>query len=234
MAESRDLKFRLLAPTGRAARRLTEATEGAPASTIHKALEWIPGEIPGQGRGLADRGRPRDRRRVVDALAGDLPAPDRRDRPGDPPGADRRRRPAAAGRARQAVLRADRLGDRADGPARARLPAGAAVDDRRRRPLDPPRRAAAARARSTSSRRSATSSATAARRADALADDVITMATERIPAEFGFDPARQVQILSPHVPGAARDRRAAHADAGRDLRVGRAGPARAGSGSARR
>ena len=37
--------------------------------------------------------------------------------------------------------------------------------------------------------------------ADALAEDVITMATERIPAEFGFDPARQVQILSPMYRG---------------------------------
>jgi exodeoxyribonuclease V alpha subunit len=48
MAEARRLKIRLVAPTGRAARRLTEATEGAPATTIHKALEWIPGEIPGR------------------------------------------------------------------------------------------------------------------------------------------------------------------------------------------
>ena len=48
MAETRRLKIRLVAPTGRAARRLTEATEGAPATTIHKALEWIPGELPGR------------------------------------------------------------------------------------------------------------------------------------------------------------------------------------------
>ena len=50
MAETRDLKIRLLAPTGRAARRLTEATEGAPASTIHKALEWIPARSPARTR----------------------------------------------------------------------------------------------------------------------------------------------------------------------------------------
>jgi exodeoxyribonuclease V alpha subunit len=37
--------------------------------------------------------------------------------------------------------------------------------------------------------------------AAALAEDVVTMATERIPAEFGFDPARQVQILSPMYRG---------------------------------
>jgi len=36
---------RLCAPTGKAARRLTELT-GAPASTIHRLLEWVPGEGP--------------------------------------------------------------------------------------------------------------------------------------------------------------------------------------------
>ncbi len=42
---------RLCAPTGKAARRLTEAT-GAPATTIHRLLEWIPGE--GFARGPDD------------------------------------------------------------------------------------------------------------------------------------------------------------------------------------
>lgn len=42
---------RLCAPTGKAARKLTEAT-GAPATTIHRLLEWIPGE--GFARGPAD------------------------------------------------------------------------------------------------------------------------------------------------------------------------------------
>jgi len=36
---------RLCAPTGKAARRLTELT-GAPASTIHRLLEWVPGVGP--------------------------------------------------------------------------------------------------------------------------------------------------------------------------------------------
>ncbi|MDX6730097.1 MAG: exodeoxyribonuclease alpha subunit [Baekduia sp.] len=35
---------RLCAPTGKAARRLSEATGGAEATTIHRLLEWIPGE----------------------------------------------------------------------------------------------------------------------------------------------------------------------------------------------
>ena len=39
------LKVLLVAPTGRAAVRMTEATE-MPASTVHSALGWIPGEGP--------------------------------------------------------------------------------------------------------------------------------------------------------------------------------------------
>jgi exodeoxyribonuclease V alpha subunit len=35
---------RLCAPTGKAARRLSEATGGAEATTIHRLLEWVPGE----------------------------------------------------------------------------------------------------------------------------------------------------------------------------------------------
>jgi exodeoxyribonuclease V alpha subunit len=35
---------RLCAPTGKAARRLSEATGGAEATTVHRLLEWVPGE----------------------------------------------------------------------------------------------------------------------------------------------------------------------------------------------
>jgi exodeoxyribonuclease V alpha subunit len=41
---------KLCAPTGKAARRLAEST-GAPASTIHRLLEWEPGPPPGFVRG---------------------------------------------------------------------------------------------------------------------------------------------------------------------------------------
>ena len=37
-----------MAPTGRAARRLTQATGGFEAQTIHRSLEWIPGDFPGR------------------------------------------------------------------------------------------------------------------------------------------------------------------------------------------
>jgi exodeoxyribonuclease V alpha subunit len=45
-----DAKIALCAPTGRAARRLEEAT-GHEAQTIHRLLEWMPGRDPGFGPG---------------------------------------------------------------------------------------------------------------------------------------------------------------------------------------
>ncbi len=44
-AEAADLRIALCAPTGRAARRLEEAT-GHEAQTIHRLLEWMPGREP--------------------------------------------------------------------------------------------------------------------------------------------------------------------------------------------
>ncbi|HEX3323569.1 MAG TPA: ATP-dependent RecD-like DNA helicase [Solirubrobacterales bacterium] len=44
-AEDASLRIALCAPTGRAARRLGEAT-GHPAQTIHRMLEWMPGREP--------------------------------------------------------------------------------------------------------------------------------------------------------------------------------------------
>jgi exodeoxyribonuclease V alpha subunit len=44
-AEAANLRIALCAPTGRAARRLEEAT-GHPAQTIHRMLEWMPGREP--------------------------------------------------------------------------------------------------------------------------------------------------------------------------------------------
>ena len=43
-----NLRARLCAPTGKAARRLAEAT-GAEATTIHRLLEWVPGSGPARG-----------------------------------------------------------------------------------------------------------------------------------------------------------------------------------------
>lgn len=49
-AEAAGLKIALCAPTGRAARRLEEAT-GHGAMTIHRLLEWMPGDEPRFGPG---------------------------------------------------------------------------------------------------------------------------------------------------------------------------------------
>jgi len=51
LVKARSGKARLCAPTGKAARRLSELT-GADATTIHRLLEWIPGE--GFGRDADD------------------------------------------------------------------------------------------------------------------------------------------------------------------------------------
>jgi exodeoxyribonuclease V alpha subunit len=48
LADRADLALALCAPTGRAARRLEEATDH-PATTIHRLLEWIPHEGPLRG-----------------------------------------------------------------------------------------------------------------------------------------------------------------------------------------
>ena len=205
MAATRNLKIRLLAPTGRAARRLTEATEGAPASTIHKALEWIPGEIPGK-----DEDSPIEADLVIVDEASMLSLE------------ICRHLIAAIGPKTHLVLIGDVDQLPPVGPgkpfceviesglvptvrlehvfrqARRSMIVGAAHSIR---VGEPPRREPRNHAGDEEVteirdffRHSRSSAA-------ALAEDVITMATERIPAEFGFDPARQVQILSPMYRG---------------------------------
>lgn len=198
MAETRDLNIRLLAPTGRAARRLTQATDGAPAQTIHKALEWIPGEIPGR-----DEDNPVEADLVIVdeasmlsleicrsliaaigsethlALIGDvdqLP-------------------PVGPGKPFCELIEAQvvptvRL-DHVFRQARRSMIVGAAHAIRsgqppRREPNEEEDRDFFLHFRTS---------------AEALADDVITMATERIPGEFGLDPVRQVQVLAPQYRG---------------------------------
>src|SRR3954470_309537 len=50
VARPANLRVRLCAPTGKAARRLAEST-GAEATTIHRLLEWVPGDGPARGPG---------------------------------------------------------------------------------------------------------------------------------------------------------------------------------------
>ena len=139
---------RLCAPTGKAARRLTEAT-GAPATTIHRLLEWIPGE--GFARGPDDPidGHRRARRRrgvdalltLADALLGAVGPRTHVLLVGD---VDQ----LAAGRRRARARGPDRVGRRADGAPARGLPPGRALADRPRGARDQRGRAAAARSRS--------------------------------------------------------------------------------------
>ena len=198
MAGTRELTIRLLAPTGRAARRLTQATNGAPASTIHKALEWIPGEIPGR-----DEDQPIEADLVIVDEASMLSLE------------ICRALIAAIGRETHLVLIGDvdqlppvgpgkpfceliaakiaatvRL-DHVFRQARRSLIVGAAHSIRvgkapRSQPREDELRDFFTHSRST---------------ADGLAADVVTMATERIPAQFGLDPVRQVQVLAPQYRG---------------------------------
>lgn len=209
MAETRNLRIRLLAPTGRAARRLTEATEGAAASTIHKALEWIPGEIPGRDEDspieadlvIVDEASMLSLeicRHLVAAISPDTHLVLIGDVDQLPP--------VGPGKPFCEVIESGlvptvRL-DYVFRQARRSMIVGAAHSIRageppRREPLDGTGGDGSdevaeihdffRHSRST---------------AQALADDVIKIATERIPAEFGFDPARQVQVLSPMYRGA--------------------------------
>ncbi|MFN8149537.1 MAG: AAA family ATPase [Solirubrobacterales bacterium] len=200
MCEPRKLEIRLLAPTGRAARRLTQATDGAAAMTIHKALEWIPGEIPGR-----DEDAPIEADLVIVDEASMLSLE------------ICRALLAAIGPDTHLVLIGDVDQLPPVGPgkpfcelietgivptvrlehvfrqARRSMIVGAAHAIRtgrepRREPTEEEERDFFIHFRSS---------------AEDLADDVIRIATERIPAEYGFDPIRQVQLLAPQYKGVA-------------------------------
>jgi len=200
MCEARDLSLRLLAPTGRAARRLTQATDGAPAMTIHKALEWIPGEIPGRDEDapieadlvIVDEASMLSLEICRALLAGIGPEThlvligDVDQLPPVGPG-----KPFCE-LIEARVVPTVRL-EHVFRQARRSMIVGAAHAIRtgetpRREPNEEEEHDFFLHFRSNASD---------------LADDVITMATERIPKEFGLDPVRQVQILAPQYKGVA-------------------------------
>ena len=200
MCESRDLSLRLLAPTGRAARRLTQATDGAAATTIHKALEWIPGEIPGR-----DEDGPIDADLVIvdessmlsleicRALLAAIGPDTHLVLIGDVDQLP----PVGPGKPfceliEAAIVPTVRL-EHVFRQARWSMIVGAAHAIRagrtpRRQPNEEEIQDFFIHFRSSA--------------AD-LTDDVITIATERIPNEFGLDPVRQLQVLAPQYKGAA-------------------------------
>ena len=134
----------LVAPTGRAAVRMSEAS-GLRARTVHSALGWIPGEGPTHDEQdplpcdllIVDETSMANLELLVTLLraVGDA----------HPRGARRRRRSARAGRRRQAVRRARRLGAGADHAPDPHLPPGGRQHDRPGRSRDPARRAAPVR-----------------------------------------------------------------------------------------
>lgn len=199
MATTRELKIRLLAPTGRAARRLTQATNGEPASTIHKALEWIPGELPGR-----DEDSPVEADLVIvdesSMLSLELC----------------RHLIAAIGPDTHLVLigDADQLPPVGPGkPFCELIDSGIAPAVRLDHVFRQARRSmivGAAHSIRTGERPRSEPGEDEVRdfylhgkpRADALADDVVRMVVERIPSQFGLDPVRQVQVLAPQYRGA--------------------------------
>ena len=199
MADTRDLSIRLLAPTGRAARRLTQATNGAPAQTIHKALEWIPGEIPGR-----DEDSPIEADLVIVDEASMLSLEICRHLiAGIGPethlvliGDVDQLPPVGPGKPFCELIEAGiaptvRL-DHVFRQARRSMIVGAAHSIRTGEPPRSEPNEEEVRDFYIHNKQSA----------EALADDVIKMAVERIPEQFGLDPVRQVQILAPQYKGA--------------------------------
>jgi exodeoxyribonuclease V alpha subunit len=213
MADRRGLKTRLLAPTGRAARRLTQATGGVPAHTIHKALEWVPGEIPGRDEHspieadliIVDEasmlsleicrhliaGVGPDTHLVLIGDVDQLPPVG----PGKP----------FCELIESGIAPVVRLGH-VFRQARRSMIVGAAHAIRageppRSTPREQPEPAADADGAEEPEelRDFFTHNRTSA---EALATDVVRIACERIPAEFGLDPTRQVQVLAPQYKGA--------------------------------
>lgn len=194
-----DLSFELCAPTGRAARRLSQATNDTPAHTIHKLLEWIPGEEPGHDAHapievdlivvdeasmlsleicahLVDAVGPKTHL-VLIGDADQLPPIG----PGKP----------FCELIESGVAPVARL-DHIFRQAQRSMIVGAAHAVRngempRAEPSDEEERDFYRHSRSDAS---------------ALAADVVEMAARRIPEQFGFDPVREVQVLAPQYKGA--------------------------------
>jgi len=199
MADGRDLTYRLLAPTGRAARRLTVATNGAPASTIHKALEWVPGEIPGR-----DEDNPIEAVLVIVDEASMLSLE------------ICRALIAAIGEETHLVLIGDVDQLPPVGPGKPfceLIESGIAATVRLDHVFRQARRSMIVTAAHSIRKGEPPRSEPGGDElqdfyvhnrasAEELAANVVRIAVERIPAEFGFDPTREVQILAPQYKGA--------------------------------
>ena len=198
LADARKLKLALLAPTGRAARRLTQATGGVEAQTIHRALEWIPGDFPGR-----DESNPIETDLIVVDEASmlsleicrNLIAAIDEDTHLVLIGDADQLPPVGPGKPfceliESGVAPTVRLGH-VFRQARRSMIVGAAHSIRRG--SEPRAQPGPEEERDFFIHRKASPAA--------LADDVVRIATERIPAQYGFDPVREVQVLAPQYRG---------------------------------
>ncbi|MGB6426073.1 MAG: AAA family ATPase [Solirubrobacterales bacterium] len=198
MAEARGLELRLLAPTGRAARRLTQATGGVAAQTIHKALEWIPGDFPGR-----DESSPVEADLIIVDEASMLSLE------------ICRHLIAGVGPETHLVLigDADQLPPVGPGkPFLELIESGIVPTVRLGHVFRQARRSMIVGAAHSIRKGEQPRSVPHAEEeqdffihrrhsAQALSDDVIRIATERIPAQYGLDPVRDVQVLAPQYKG---------------------------------
>ena len=185
----------LVAPTGRAARRIAEST-GLEASTIHSALGWIPGEGP-----------------TVDELEGDMLIVDETSMAnlellvtllravgprmhvvlvGD---ADQLA-PVGAGKPFAELVA---IGARAGRAPHAHLPPGGGQHDRAGRARRPHGRAAVVRRA-----RGLTRDLFLIERDDPAAalDEVVSLVAERLPRHYDVDPLTDIQVFAPVYKGA--------------------------------
>ncbi len=195
---------RLCAPTGKAARRLSEATGGAEATTIHRLLEWVPGEgfardaddpLTGVDLLVVDEASMLDVRlaaalleavgpRTHVLLVGDVD----------------QLAPVGPGRVLEDLIAsgtapATRLTEVFRQAARSLIIRAAHAFNRGEAPLDPLSRWAP-----TTSATSSTSSAPAP--AEVFAE-VVSLATTRLPDHYDLDPVADLQVLVPMHKGPA-------------------------------
>ena len=196
-------RVRLCAPTGKAARRLGEAT-GSEATTIHRLLEWS-GEEGGFTRDESDPIPGADLLVVDEASMLSLRLADALFRAIGPRthvllvGDADQLPPVGAGRVLDDLHRVRRGAGR---PADRDLPPGAPLADRPRRPRDQPRRAAADPA-ATPTTACATSSWSPATPAATCSPRRSRWPPSGCPPTYGLDPAADVQVLAPMHRGPA-------------------------------
>ena len=194
LAAAKRAKIVLAAPTGRAAKRLTELS-GHPATTVHRLLQLRPGGDPSFDRDHPARRRPDRGRRGQHAR----PDPGQQTHQGGPaggaPAAGRRRGPAALGRRRGGAARRAGRRHHPPGPAhqifRQAQQSGVVVNAHRINAGQPPVFG-----------EHPDFFLFPADEPEATAERVVDLVARRIPRKFGIPP-RDIQVLAPMHRGPA-------------------------------